>query len=249
MVIKQGRVREIGLRLGNPSEMPHLDIAALERATEEIQALGFVYAGDCLLVPSQTARPQNRDAPIASPVAGDEVPPETSKMDGFSRVLLHERERCVAKIIASTTAPIKGGSPTTMFLRAFVSYADAPDGRELWEYGTSDLQYKATASAISKLWRQSRSIGTNLPNTPLREMWRVHLQRRAQIAEVAGLQWNRATLDESFKSNARAMRNIRACFKQLTPLKMAWRLWRFKREGQQTEWLGELRGKLPPLSP
>lgn len=249
LVIKQGRVREIGMRLGSPTEMPQLDFAALERATQEMKALGFVHAGDCVMVTSQTVRNVGADAPIASPSSGQEAPPETMKMDGFERVMLHERERCVGKIMVSIVAPLKGGPPRTTFFRSFVSYADAPDGGAVWDYGTSDLQYKSSAAAISKLWRRPRSLGVRLPEAPLSELWRVHLHRRAQVAEVAGLRWNRATLQESLDSSPRSVQNMRAVFAQLTPLKMAWLLWRYKREKDRPEWLGELRGKLPPLSP
>jgi len=248
-IIRRRRVQEMALRVGRPTEVPYLDLMALERATEEIKALEFVEAGDYVTFSRETARVQSRPSPLASPIAQDELPPDPMETAGFCRVFLHERERCIAKIIASTVIPNNGRPVVTVFLRSFLSFADAPDGGEIWSYATSDLQHRPTADAISKLWRRLRSLGTRLPNTPVRELWRVHLRRRAEVAQVARLHWNRATLRESLDSEARASHNIRACFAQLTPFKMARLLRRYKRERKTTEWLGELQGKLPPLSP
>jgi len=248
LVIKQSRTREMALRVGRPTEVPHLDAGALEQATAELLALGFEQTGDYVTFSSETARAQKHEAPIASPTDVDDVPPDTAQTSSFMRVFTHERERCVGKVMASTVIPKDGRPAQTVFVRAIMSFADAPDGGEIWAYGTSDIKTDDTAAALSALWRQSRYLGTRLPKAPLPELLRVHLARRAQIADIAGFAWNRAPLRDSMESETRAMQNIRACFEQMTPLKMWWLMKRYKRQKNKTEWLGELRGKLPPLA-
>jgi len=248
-IIKRQRVHESGLQLAKPTEVQHLSGGGVERATEELKSFGFEEVGDYV---SFSAEGKNSSLhsfpPIASPNTPD-VPPSPVETAGFLRIFLHEREKCVAKLMVSTITPIATGRSTTSFVRAIISFADAPDGRAIWSYATTDTAEDPKKHAVKALWRSPRAIFSRSPNTATSELWRVHLQRRAQVAEVAGLQWNRATLREALEAETRAKQNMLACFEKMTPLKMAWLLNRYKREKNQTEWLGELRGKLPPLSP
>ena len=250
-IIKRGRVKEMVLRPGRPTELAHLDGAALERATNELAVLGFVAAGDYVSFSVEAGRNHPMAAaPIASPGAdSSSPPPPPNDTASFLRVFLHEDKRCVAKLIAVSVISKTGRPVTIKYVRALISFADAPDGGVIWSYGTSDSKSSDSAAGIKSLFRRPRALATRLPGARLPDLWRVHLARREEVARAANLQWNRASLREALEAETRANHNIRAAFAALTPLKMAWKLRRFRAEKNKTEWLGELAGKLPPLAP
>jgi len=249
-IILRGRVKAMVLRLGRPTEVAHLDGAALERATKEVESFGFVAAGDYVSFSIEGRQHQATMAPISSPQPVTPAPPPSpNNTASFLRVLLHEEKRCVVKLMAVSVVPTQIGVTKTRYVRAIISFADAPDGGDIWSYATSDASDSGGQGGIRALFRRPRALSTRVPDAKFPQLWGVHLSRREQIAQVTGFHWNRATLREALDAEARANANIRAAFARLTPLKMAWLLRRYKREKNKTEWLGELRGKVPPLSP
>lgn len=247
-IIRRERVN--GMKL-HSTELAHFKLEALEKATEEIRSFGFVVAGDYVAFRVEGAPNfASESLTVPSNTPQSELPPPAPvNSGGFMRVFLHKEKRCVMKLMVVVITRANGEPLSRIGNHALISYADVSNDGMPWSYATSNIDSKPTASAIKVLLRRPRVLSTRVPGMPFSELWRLHLSRREEVATVAGLSWNPATLQEALEAEALAMQNIRDCFKKMTPFKMAWLLWQLKREPNTNEWLGELRGKLPPLSP
>ncbi len=244
-VIRRGRVKTTTLRPGRSTEMGHLDQEVLALATQELVDMGFCFAGDFVSFSLEGASNVHAPvAPIASPQAPALAPQLNLDTASFLRVLLHAPSGSVAKIISVAVMDKDGSIRRNQFLCALISFSNASCDDEVWSYATSNNSPKGTESALYSLWRRPRALSTRLPKAPAPDLWRLHLERREQIARAGGFSWKRATLRDALEAETRATQNIRSCFESLTPLKMAWLLRRFKSEKNKNEWLGELRGKL-----
>ena len=245
-ILKKQRVAQQQLRAGSPDEIAALKPEFLDKATQELEALGFVQAGQFLT--RSRAQPEPRRVQLAPPIAEPHGPKnlavERFKPEGFVRIFTHPTHDCMAKILfVVVNDGFKGRISNVTAMTAIVSYAGT--GADDWSYSTSNNQMKPTAQAISKLWRHPHRLWTRLPDADAAQLLQKHLERRAQIAGAAGIAWKQApTLEDDLAAEARTMERIRSTARQLSPLSMQWKMWRFKREGPTPEWLGELKGQL-----
>lgn len=243
-IIKRGRVKTTTLRPGRPTEVGHLDQATLALATQELADMGFAFAGDFVSFSVEGGFHSAPVAPIASPQSS--APPPVLNLDtaSFLRVMLHEQSGCIAKIMSVAVMDKAGAIRRNQFICALSSVSEAPTESELWTYATTNISPIGSESGLYALWRRPRALSTRVPRAPALDLWRLHLERREQIARAGNFRWKRVTLRDALEAETRANQNIRACFEGLTPLKMAWQLRLHKLQKKSNEWLGELTGKL-----
>ncbi len=234
----------------SPQDVPGLNPVLLDTATRELQGLGFEWLEDHTL---RRVGESANATPWVAPIAAPSTPPPSEKFvpRSMARVMVHRGHGCLAKIMNVTV--IKTADSTianNSFSVAFVSSCEAGD--KVWQYSTSNRAADATNDALMMLTRRPHYLSTRLPYASVPETLRVHLSRRADIARALGLTWKREpTAADDAASEMRSGENIRRVYSGLTPLSMAWKIFRNKQAplSNRLEWLGELAGKLPPLAP
>jgi hypothetical protein len=250
-IIKRQRLVNLELRPGPPLGLPGLDEAKLDSVTQEFESLGFVRLGDYLSrnyfsegKSGQAVALSGQGPPIADPAAEPTLPPDRFPPQGFARVMLHPEHSCLGKIIFVSVVDAQGKVPTTSTMMATIVSLDAGDGG--WTYTTSNRQSTVTVNALMKMMRHPRWLSTRMPDSSPQELLKVHIARRIDIAQAAGITWKpNLTLADDLDYEQRSVENIRTLYNGLTPLKMAWRLHRLKREKESLEWLGELARRVP----
>ena len=248
-IIANQRRAHIELKTGSPAHLPGIDMARIEGLTRQLEELGFEPLVEHLsrISYDEPSSPAHASPfvppPIASPRPDVAAGAARFVPQGYGRVMVNRNERCVAKIIYSVTLDSTGAvAPNGMLSVGFNSFTGA--GEDDWSYSTSDTPYDKQGRAIARLWRHPRRLGTWRVGAAPAELFRLHLERREAIARAAGLTWKREwSLADDKAIEERVMRQIRATFAPLTPLKMAFELWRLQRDNSD-EWLGELKGRL-----
>jgi len=251
-VIVNARNRRWVLQPKQPHEIPYLDVERVEAMTRDLEALGFQCVGDFACLP-QLIKPVNLSqtpAPLASPFGDSAQKPNSiPKTLSFLRFFLFPASGCAASIVVTITLNQQKNEYQSRWGRAFHSYSDSPHAAESWSYETTNWKKSDSEAAIGSLFHRSRVLKNYLPDLPPAQLWAVHQQRRDQIAHAGGFSWKRATLRDMENAANADFETIANTWETMTPLQMTWLRWRFKREKNPDEWLGEVRGKVPPLSP
>lgn len=246
-IIALARSRRWVLQPKATHEVPSLDYRRVEEMSRELNALEFFFAADFVALPRNrvTTQPNEPPAPIASPLGDAPKPafvgPETKV---FLRVFLSRQDRCLALLSVAITVDHQKGICQSKWHCAFTSLANATDGGEGWQYGTSNWETSEQEMAFSSFTRRPRVLRTYRPGAALSELWAFHQTRREQVANAGHLEWKCPLLCDAEENLSESFAARERIWNSMTPLKMAWLLRRFKREKNKTEWLGELSGKL-----
>lgn len=241
-IIQRNRMMHQDLRPGTVAEIPHMIPTGLDEVSAELQQLGFEPLGDFVSETSYGDRSNSpfSSGPIAAPDSLPGPPKSPVKTRGFLRAFTHPAYCCCAKVICVVvTTPRANGNVTAKnkITVSLVSYQGLGPGD--WSYTTT----RGAASPHGALMRHPRRLSTRLPHASIAEMVNTHLQRREEIARLAGITWMRQyTFRDVYEMEKRGMENVRNTFLAMTPFKMAGRLFVLKHE-KRTEWLGELAGK------
>ena len=242
------RLRRLNIvrRRGVPGELGDLDPTQLARATQDLQALGFVIEREFLWsVTYDEARPS---APLSDPTLPPPLAPTRFDPQGLERIFSHPQHGCWAGISFAAATDTREKRPTIINFVVSLSSSTGRDDDD-WNYATRDRKYDANNELIAKLWRHPRWLATVVPDATAAQLLETHLERRDQIARATGVSWQRdLTMEDYGALEARTEARMRAVFLKLTPFQMNRQIVRIRRErdGERPEWLGELKGQLEP---
>ncbi|RYG70846.1 hypothetical protein EON80_06630 [bacterium] len=243
-IIVRQRLMKLELRNGSPSGLAGLKDEELEAVTQQLVDLGFEPIEDYLSRSYSEFDEPALKSPIASPTGDTSLPPDRFPAQGFARVFSHPQHGLLGKIMFVSVVDAQGKVPTSTDMSMLIASFSEPDGA--WVYVTTNRDSAPMVNALMKLLRHPRWLSTRLPRRPATELLQFHLKRRAEIATVGGFVWKaHPTSNDDHAYEERAVVNIRAIYAKLTPLKMAMKLSRLKKEEAQLEWLGELEGRMP----
>ena len=246
VLIPQTRDRQTEILPCSPSDVPGLDLEKLEAATCELQVLGFQFLEDHASRPVKAA-PENTP-PIADPMAAV-APVEPFKPQGMARVFVHRELGCLAKVLGITVIKTATNSiATTSFSVAIVSLSGS--GENPLSYSTSNRVADATNDALMMLTRRPQSLSTRVPGASIEAVFKIHLERRDDLARAAGIGWNKSiTLADDYLSEKLSSENIRRVYGALNPFSMAWKIFISKRKPLpvRLEWLGDFAGQIPTV--
>jgi hypothetical protein len=244
-VIAVGRNRGQERVLGPPSLVPRLDEAKLEELTRQMTELGFVQLGEHLSYFRDLRVTQSFvvSTPIAAPISEPGAAPQHQIPASFDRIFVHLQHGCLGHISILTIEDVRGevAAKTWSFI-GISSFTGTSESD--WGYSTSSHRLPANLQASLKLLRTPRGLYIWIPGAAPDQLLKVHLARRVEIAQAAGITWkSQPTLEDAHELEDRAMEEMRAFYSRITPLQLARQFYPLLLD-KKKEWLGELEGCL-----
>jgi hypothetical protein len=244
-VIQRNKYLRQELRPGSPLGLPGLDAGKLGTATRELESLGFIKLQDYLprLYSSREAKTL-AIPPIADPIAAPQ-PVQGAEPQNFLRVMAHPETGCLARIHFISSLDLKrAGLSKGWLVTNFISINGT--GAEDWVYSTTDRDFAANVEVFWNLNRHPRWLSTRRPDDSVEALYYEHLSRRDRIAQTAGLVWKRnLTTADDAAIDERNYANFRTFYEATSPATFFWKALRQNQAKIDSEWLGELQGRVP----
>lgn len=250
-VIVNARNRRAVFQPKQGHDVPYLDVGRVEAMSRDLEAIGFQPVGDFMSF-SQPLTPANVStipAPISSPFDTGELKPNLIPRSAtFYHFFSSSASGCLASINVTVWFNAQKNDYQSRESLYFVSFSDSTQSGKEWRYETSDLKRSESESIIESFSRRNRVLISYLPGLSAAQLWDAHQRRREQCCHAGGFSWKYASSRDMEDAATADLEAIANAWETMIPLKMTWLRWRFKRERNPNEWLGELRGKVPPVS-
>jgi hypothetical protein len=247
LVIRSNREIWLERVSGVPTEVQGLDEAQLQRATGQMEALGFAALGDHLSRVHYSKREDTPQvfAPIADPTAAPRSHLERDRPASFTRVMTHPAHGCLAMITFISPIDSRGKvAKEALYFVTLMSFNGTADGD--WSYATTNRDFKANLRAMMNLLRQPRQLSTLIPGALPDELLRTHLARRDDVAKAAGVAWkSEVTLEDEYAIEENLYSHTRALFRGVKPLELGLKFNAQLFSPKSGEWMGELQGRVP----